>query len=131
MREIGVKLVGSGFVAILGSSRETEIDKNCHFASAGSQNLYVFVPCFRTPEKTAKVRKKAPVFLTPERLEALDFRPPFGTTEGAGSGGEGFGEVPSPTESGKESGLRLTRQHPGGYGEFNRFAHSAGPKIVK
>ena len=100
--EIGVKLFGSGFVAILGSRRELRIDKNGHFASEGGQNLYVFVPCFRTPQKTAKVRKKAPVFLTPDRLEAPVFRPPFGTTEGAGSGGEGFGEVPSPTEYGKE-----------------------------
>ena len=65
--------------------------------------------------------KEAPAFLTPERLGALDFRPPFGTTEGAGSGGEGFGEVPSPTESGKESGPDLTRQHPGGYGEFKKL----------
>ena len=53
--------------------------------------------------------------------------PPFGPTECAGSGGEGLGGVPPPTEYGKESGLGLTRQHPDGYGEFKRSAHSAGP----
>ena len=54
-------------------------------------------------------------------------RPPARPTECAGSGGEDLGGAPPPTEYSKESGLDLTRQHPDGYGEFKRSAHSAGP----
>ena len=72
--------------------------------------------------------------MTPDRRKALDIMPPDPSTECAGSGGRGLGRVPLPTGSGIEFGQGL--DHAGyadfvGYGEFNRLAHSARPKLVK
>ena len=89
----------------------------------------------RCQDKTTKSGLRKPKEGTripdPKPSKALGPVPPAKSTECAGSGGEDLGGVPPPTEYGKESGLGSTRQHPDGYGEFKRFAHSAGPGIVK
>ena len=109
------------------SSREADSNKTAISPLRNNDFGRISVVKTRQTKVVSGNRKKAPAPVTPDRRKAPAFVPPAKSTECAGSGGEDLGGVPPPTEYGKESGLGLTRQHPDGYGEFNRSAHSAGP----